>query len=108
MTREWRRKLGFWRRNFVNAIFGVKVIEGGRGCSPEDEQTYPYLLEVNFSPPEFMQVAFVLMYGGRETVYAIGRSEAALEFFAARYGFRKHPRFLDLTITKATPSASTA
>lgn len=56
-------------------------------------------MDGTFSPPEFMTMAFIGIYGGSETVSVIGMTREALEEFVTANEFKTHPRVLRLTIT---------
>lgn len=64
-----------------------------------DDPSYPYKLEVNFRPPELMQVAFVMLYGGSEEMIVCGMSRDAIDRFVEANDLRRHPRLRRMTIT---------
>jgi hypothetical protein len=64
-----------------------------------DDPSYPWLLTAVLSPPEFMQFAFVMLYGN-EQVRAIGESREALEAWAVENGITTHVRLRSLTYTE--------
>jgi hypothetical protein len=84
-------------------IQGLKLVwyTGGRERVPEAPiaQDYPYKLEVNFSPPELMTVAFVMLHGGSEELVVRGKTREALEQLVKRNSFRDHPRLRWLRIS---------
>ena len=77
----------------------VKVISAtGRPDKPDDP-SMPYKLEMSLSPPEFMQVTFVLLYGGSEDVVIRATSRRAIERLITKNDYRTHPRLRRLTLT---------
>lgn len=82
-------------------IDGVKLIyHNAGGVNEPDDTSYPFRLEANFSPPEFMNVAFILMRGGSEKIVVRGKTREALEKFVDLNNLRKHPRLRSLDITE--------
>jgi hypothetical protein len=59
----------------------------------------PYRLDVNLRPPEFMDMTFVMIYGGSEEVVVRGASRRALGSFIRANHLSRHPRLRQLTIT---------
>lgn len=59
----------------------------------------PFKLEMNLSPPEFMEVAFVSLYGGSELVTVRSMTLESLQRFVEVNGHRTHPRLRTLVIT---------
>ncbi len=81
------------------SIEGIKLISlTGQFDGPDDEN-YPWKLEINFRPPEFMQVTFVMMYGGTEKMVVRGMSRELLEEFLEAEDFTFHPRLRDMVFT---------
>ena len=78
----------------------TKIIghNGGNTDLPDDPK-FPFRLEVSLSPPEFMQFAFICLYGGSEDLTVIGKSERALRRFVRKHDLRNHPRLRTLTIS---------
>jgi len=64
-----------------------------------DDESYPYKLEVNLSPPDLMLVAFVMLHGGSEEIVVRGKTRSAINRFVALNGLRRHPRLRWMTIT---------
>jgi hypothetical protein len=64
-----------------------------------NEPDYPYKLEVNLRPPEFMQVTFVMLYGGSEVMVVRGMTREAIEKFVDQNDLRRHPRLRRMTIS---------
>jgi hypothetical protein len=64
-----------------------------------DDTGYPYRLEVNLSPPQLMEVAFIMLHGGSEEIVVRAKTRAAIDTFIAKNDFSKHPRFRWMTIT---------
>lgn len=61
--------------------------------------THPWCVEVICSPPEFMEVAFVLLYGLQERAVVRAVSQARLQEFVQRNDFKNHPRLLRMIVT---------
>ena len=61
--------------------------------------THPWQLELECTPPEFMNVAFVMLYGGTERVVVRSDTREHLMDFIAENNFRNHPRLRTLTVT---------
>ena len=68
----------------------------------KDDPSYPFLLEVNLRPPDFMRVAWILLNGGSEEIIVQGRTLEALQEFVKKNELREHPRLRRLTITGPT------
>ena len=64
-----------------------------------DDLSLPYRLEINLSPPSFMQVAFVMLHGGSEEVVARCADARAVEQLLEEYDFRGHPRLRWIKMT---------
>ncbi|MFZ5365938.1 MAG: hypothetical protein ACOZBZ_01460 [Patescibacteria group bacterium] len=82
-----------------DVIPGLKLIYQTGGTNIADDPSMPYRLDANFRPPEFMEVAFVLMHGGSEEIVVRGMTREALEEFVEANDFKTHPRLRRLTIT---------
>lgn len=80
-------------------IEGRKLIRLTGAVSIPDDASYPYKLEVNLSPPELMQVAFIMLHGGSEEIVVRAMTKDALDQFVELNGLRHHPRLRRLTIT---------
>ncbi len=82
-------------------IEGLKLIRLNTvGVSEMDDPSYPYKLEVNLSPPELVQVAFVVMLqGGSEELVVRSKSREAIDEFIRANDLRRHPRLRRMTIT---------
>ena len=84
----------------ADVIPGIKLIRhNAGGINEPDDPSMPWKLEANFRPPEFMNVAFVLMHGGSEEIVVRGDTREALEEFVEENNLRTHPRLRRLTIT---------
>jgi len=59
----------------------------------------PFKLEANFSPPLFMDLAFVFLYGGSEEIVVRGETLEALNKLIEVNNLRTHPRLRRITIT---------
>jgi hypothetical protein len=80
-------------------IEGLKIIRlNSHGIHAPDDESYPYKLVVNLSPPELMSVAFVMLYGGSEELILRGKTRMAIDQFIARNDLRRHPRLRWMTI----------
>ncbi|HSX14601.1 MAG TPA: hypothetical protein VLE72_01665 [Candidatus Saccharimonadales bacterium] len=81
-------------------IPGVRLIRHNASQIDEpDDPDYPFKLTASFTPPEFMQFTFVLLYGGSEEVAVIAKSREAMDAFIEESDFGNHPRLRELTIT---------
>ena len=81
-------------------IPGIKVIEHApSGINVPDDPSFPWKLVVTLSPPEFMEIMFIFMYGGSETIIVRGMTREALEKFVEANDLRTHPRLRSLNIT---------
>jgi hypothetical protein len=77
-------------------IPGLKLIKhNASNVNLPDDPSYPYKLEANFRPPEFMQVAFVFMHGGSEEIIVRGMTVEALNRFIDENNLRHH-RFMQV------------
>jgi len=47
----------------------------------QDDPSFPFRLVANLRPPEFMEMAFIGMYGGSEVIVVRGETREALEQF---------------------------
>lgn len=82
-----------------DVIPGLHVVEHtGRASQPRDPSK-PFTLEVVMTPPGFMQVLFVLAYGGTERLVVQGDTLEAIETLIVRNELETHPRLTRLTIT---------
>lgn len=63
------------------------------------DPTMPFRLDVNCSPPQFMEVFWALTYGGSEEIVIIGQTLEKLQKFVEVNDLRTHPRLRWLTIT---------
>lgn len=59
---------------------------------------YPCKLVVNLSPPELMQVTFVMLHGGSEELVVRGKTREAVDRFVDLNDLRRHPRLRRMTI----------
>lgn len=81
-------------------IEGIKLIKhNGGGVNLPDDPSLPWRLDAHFRAPEFMQVAFVMLYGN-ETICVRGKTKEALEQFVEVNKFKTHPRLISLEITQ--------
>lgn len=81
-------------------IPGIKLIRHTgsiRDCP--DDPSIPFKLEVNLRPPEFMEMAFIGLYGGSEEIIVRGETKEALDKFIEINRLREHCRLRYLTIT---------
>lgn len=77
----------------------VIKITGSIDGPDEDPVLYPYKLHAKLSPPELMQVAFIMLHGGTEEVIIRARTFEGLSRFLESNETRKHPRLRSLVIT---------
>jgi hypothetical protein len=61
--------------------------------------TYPYKLEADLRPPEFMQVTFICLHGGSEELVVRGKTREALDRFITQNDLTQHPRLRRMLIT---------
>lgn len=81
-------------------VESLKLIRhNAAGISAPDDPSYPYKLDVNLSPPELMQVTFVMLYGGSEELVIRSMSREGLDEFIEANDLRRHPRLRRMTIT---------
>lgn len=81
-------------------IPGIKLIRHNAGnVDIPDDLSFPFKLQLSFSPPQFMIVAFVCLHGGSEEIVVRGMTKEALDEFITMNNFRRHPRLRNLTIT---------
>ena len=79
----------------------IKVIyHNAGGINIPDDSSYPWKLEANFRPPEFMYIAFIGLFGGSEEIIVRGKTKEALEKFANENSLNNHPRLRELRIYK--------
>lgn len=82
-------------------IDGIKLIRhNASGINLPDDLSFPWRLDANLRPLEFMAVAFIGLYGGSETVCVRGQTREALEEFVEANNLRTHPRLRSLEITQ--------
>jgi len=65
----------------------------------EDVVRYPFKLYANFRPPEFMQVTFVMLYGGSEEFVLRADTREKLEEAVRQNEWVGHPRLRRLVLT---------
>lgn len=81
-------------------IPGLKVIHhSASGVDATDDPSFPFKLEGNFGPPNFLEVSFILMRGGSETFVIRAMNREALDKFIELNEYRTHPRLRRLIIT---------
>jgi hypothetical protein len=87
-------------------IPGLKLIRhnSGRVNNPDDP-TLPFRLDASFRPPEFMQLAHIILYGNEE-ICVRGINREALDQFVAVNNLKTHPRLLRLEITEPEKAQS--
>jgi hypothetical protein len=82
------------------AVPGVKIIKLNSSNIDEPyDPNLPWKLEMTFSPPEFMAVAFVLLHGGTERLVAQGNTREDLLLFIELEELASHPRLVSVTFT---------
>jgi len=83
-----------------NVIEGLKLIKhNAGGVNLPDDPSFPYKMEMICSPPEFMTMAFIGLFGGSEEVIVRGMTKEALEEFIGKNNYRTHPRLRSLVIS---------
>ena len=84
----------------TDIIEGLKLIKlNSIRIDEPDDPSYPYKLEANLSPPELMQVAFVMLHGGSEEMVVRAMTREALDQFIEVNDLRRHPRLRRMIIT---------
>jgi hypothetical protein len=80
-------------------IEGLKLIRLNSARIDEpDDPIYPYKLVVNLSPPELMQIAFVMLHGGSEEMIVRAMTREAVDRFIEINNLRRHTRLRWMTI----------
>jgi hypothetical protein len=82
-----------------DAIEGIKLIYMTGNVQTADDPTYPFKLYVNLSPPELMQIAFIMKLGGSEEIVVRGMTRDAIDAFIKANDFKSHPRFRRMVIS---------
>lgn len=78
----------------------VKVIRHpSSGINIQDDPSLPFKIEVNLRPPDFMNVTFVMLYGGSDEVLARASDRSAVDGFLDKHELRDHPRLRWIRIT---------
>lgn len=73
-------------------IPGLKLIRlTGRVNNPDDP-SLPFKLYVNCSVPEFMEVTFIMLYGGSDEIVVRAETREAINEFVTLNDLRRHPR----------------
>jgi len=81
-------------------IPGFKIIRHNAGrVSIPDDPSFPFKLVANFIPPQFMDVAFAMMYGGSEEIVIRSMKKETLDAFVVMHELRTHTRLRRITIT---------
>lgn len=79
-------------------MLDIKLIRyNATNVDEPDDPSYPWRLDVSLSPPEFMKVAFLLLFGNEE-ICVRGGTKEALEEFANLNNLPGHPRLLSFRI----------
>ncbi len=74
-------------------IPGLKLIRhNANRIDLPDDPSYPYRLEINCRPPEFMAIAFIGLYGGSEEVVIRSKTASAIGEFLDRNDMRSMHR----------------
>ena len=66
----------------------------------ESPDMFPYRIEMNFSPPQFMEVTFVMLHGGSEEVIVRSTTLEAIHELITVNDVRTHPRLRYFKITQ--------
>ncbi len=80
-------------------IPGLHLVYQTGGRRQTEDASMLYKLEGNFSPPEFMNVAFIMMHGGSEEIIVQGKTLEVLKKFIKENDYERHPRLRWLKIT---------
>lgn len=72
---------------------GVKIIRHlPSKIDVADDSSMPWKVVVNLRPPEFMNVTFILLYGGSDEIVARCADRAAVDRLLDSTDLRGHPR----------------
>jgi hypothetical protein len=88
-------------------IPGLRVIYQTGQRNPrldESPDMFPFRIEMNFSPPQFMEVAFIMLHGGSEEIIIRATSLEAIHKLIDTNDIRTHPRLRYLKITEGDRS----
>ena len=77
----------------------VVILHVGGNINRPDDPSKPWCLDVRLRPPEFMAVAFVMIYGGAEIMKVRADTREELDAFVHELALLDHPRLTRLTIT---------
>lgn len=81
-------------------IGGLKLIRHNTtGVNISDDPSLPFKFVGIFSPPGFMTVAFIGMFGGSEKIVVRSKTLKALQSFIDLNEYRTNPRLRKITIT---------
>lgn len=80
----------------------VKLIYHTGQCNLPDDESLPFKLWVNLSPPEQRMFTFVAIHGLVERIIARAASAEALESYLLESGLANHARLQSLTILGPT------
>ena len=80
----------------------VKLIKHTGECALPDDPSLPFRLELVMRAPSFMNVTFVVLYGGTEDVVARASNLDELVEWMHERGLRDHPRLIRFAITDNT------
>ena len=69
------------------------------GSEDRDDTGYPFRLEVNLSPPQLMEVTFIMLHGGSEKIVVRAKTREAIDKFIELNDLAKHPRLRWTVIT---------
>ena len=79
-------------------IKNIKLIHATGKCDIPDDESYPWRLNIVCSPPQFMTMAFIGIYGGNEKLVVRGKTKEVLEEFVKLNNYKTHPRLTSLKI----------
>lgn len=74
-------------------------LTGERVDAPDTDASGAYRLEVNLSPPELMQVTFIMLHGGSDELIVRAKTRESIDQFIKLNDLRRHPRLRRMTIT---------
>lgn len=77
-------------------IPGVKVVSVTGQFTEDEDPTLPWKVTVNLRPPEFMNVTFVMLYGGTEAAVVQAPTREELEKFLEAENMTTHPRLRNI------------
>lgn len=82
--------------NQIKLIYQTGVVDN------IDDTSYPFKLYASFAPPEFMEFAFICLYGGSEEIIVRGKTRTALTDFIIQNRLISNPRLRKMEINNVS------